>query len=252
MADNTKLIIEAHNGDKEARDRLVNENTGLIWSIVRRFMGRGYESEDLFQIGVVGILKAIDKFDVSYKVQFSTYAVPMITGEIKRFLRDDGIIKVSRSLKENNIKIKQFITQYIQKKGEEPSICQIEENTGISKEDIVLAMSTNIEVESIYNTVYSGDGNDVYVVDKIAYGDGEQSTGNINNGYDYEKEKLINHMVIEELLEWLPDSDREIIFMRYFKDMTQQEVANVLGTNQVQISRMEKRILMNLRKNLLD
>ena len=165
---NLEMIKLAHEGNKEARDLLVEENVGLIWSIVKRFTGRGCEVEDLFQIGCIGILKAIDKFDTSYEVQFSTYAVPMISGEIKRFLRDDGIIKISRTLKENNYKIAQAVASLTADLNREPTIDEISEYTGLSREDIVVAMESNIEVESIHKTVYQNDGNEIYLVDKLA------------------------------------------------------------------------------------
>ena len=168
MAEDTIRLIEAaHQGDKEARDRLVMENMGLIWSIVRRFSGRGYELEDLFQIGSIGLLKAIDKFDTNYDVKFSTYAVPMIQGEIKRFLRDDGMVKVSRTLKENGWKIKKAAEQLAFQLGRDATLEEIAATTELSVEDIIMAMEANEEVESIYRTVYQGDGNEIYLLDKI-------------------------------------------------------------------------------------
>lgn len=244
------MIKLAHNGDKEARDLLVNENVGLIWSIVKRFSGRGYEMEDLFQIGCIGILKAIDKFDITFNVQFSTYAVPMITGEIKRFLRDDGIIKVSRSLKENNYKISKAVGELSIKLNREPTIEEIAEKLEMSSEEIIITMEANIEVESIHKTIYQNDGNEIYLVDKISKDGISNSIENINISEDTEKDNLINHMVLKEIIEKLDPREKELIILRYYKDKTQVEVAKVLGISQVQVSRMEKKILLKMRKNL--
>ena len=244
------MIKLAHNGDKEARDLLVNENVGLIWSIVKRFSGRGYEMEDLFQIGCIGILKAIDKFDITFNVQFSTYAVPMITGEIKRFLRDDGIIKVSRSLKENNYKISRAVGELSIKLNREPTIEEIAEKLEMSSEEIIMTMEANIEVESIHKTIYQNDGNEIYLVDKISKDGISTNIENINISEDTEKDKLINHMVLKEIIEKLDPREKELIILRYYKDKTQVEVAKVLGISQVQVSRMEKKILLKMRKNL--
>lgn len=235
------MIKLAHNGDKEARDLLVNENVGLIWSIVKRFSGRGYEMEDLFQIGCIGILKAIDKFDITFNVQFSTYAVPMITGEIKRFLRDDGIIKVSRSLKENNYKISKAVGELSIKLNREPTIEEIAEKLEMSSEEIIMTMEANIEVESIHKTIYQNDGNEIYLVDKISKDGISTNIENINTSEDTEKDNLINHMVLKEIIEKLDPREKELIILRYYKDKTQVEVAKVLGISQVQVSRMEKR-----------
>lgn len=241
------MIKLAHNGDKEARDLLVNENVGLIWSIVKRFSGRGYEMEDLFQIGCIGILKAIDKFDITFNVQFSTYAVPMITGEIKRFLRDDGIIKVSRSLKENNYKISRAVGELSIKLNREPTIEEIAEKLEMSSEEIIMTMEANIEVESIHKTIYQNDGNEIYLVDKISKDGISNSIENINISEDTEKDNLINHMVLKEIIEKLDPREKELIILRYYKDKTQVEVAKVLGISQVQVSRMEKKILLKMR-----
>jgi RNA polymerase sigma-E/F/G factor len=229
------LILKSHQGDKEARDMLVEENMGLVWSIVKRFAGRGYEQEDLFQIGSIGLIKAIDKFDISYEVKFSTYAVPMISGEIKRFLRDDGMVKVSRSLKENGYKIRQA-TQFIaHEMGREATIEELAAATELSTEDIVMALDANVEVESIYKTVYQGDGNQITLVDKLV----EKSD---------EQEKLLDRMLLEQLFEILDEKEKMLITLRYYQDKTQMEVAKVLGISQVQVSRMEKKILLKMRQ----
>lgn len=167
MEETTVLIARSQAGDKEAREVLIEKNLGLVHHIVKRFLGRGYDMEDLFQIGSIGLMKAIDKFDLSFEVKFSTYAVPMISGEIKRFLRDDGMVKVSRSLKENGFKIKQAAERIAYEKGGEATLEEIARATELSVEDIVMAMEANVEVESIYKSVYQSDGNEIYLVDRL-------------------------------------------------------------------------------------
>ena len=234
--DNLELIIKAHEGDKEARDKLVFENTGLIWSMVKRFTGRGYDVEDLFQIGCVGILKAIDKFDMSFDVKFSTYAVPMILGEIKRFIRDDGMVKVSRSLKENGWKIKTVEAELTAILGREPTIEEMAAKVELSREEIVMTMEANREVDSIHRVVYENDGGEVYLGDQIAD--------------ECNEDKLENHMVLKKLIEELNDKEKDIIGMRYFGEQTQTQVAEKLGISQVQVSRLEKKILLRLREKM--
>ena len=167
MEETTELLIRSQDGDKEARDLLIESNLGLVHHIVKRFLGRGYDAEDLFQIGSIGLMKAIDKFDLQYEVKFSTYAVPLIQGEIKRFLRDDGIVKVSRTLKENGWKISQANHQVDQELGREPSIQEIARRTDLTVEEVVMAMEANSEVESIYKSVYQSNGNEIYLIDKL-------------------------------------------------------------------------------------
>ncbi|MDE6209312.1 MAG: SigF/SigG family RNA polymerase sporulation sigma factor [Lachnospiraceae bacterium] len=249
--DNLEMIKLAHEGDKEARDLLVNENMGLIWSIVKRFSGRGYEMEDLFQIGCIGILKAIDKFDMSFNVQFSTYAVPMITGEIKRFLRDDGIIKISRTLKENSYKINKTISILSVKLNREPTIDEIATELNMNREEIIMTMESNVEVESIHKTIYQSDGNEIYLVDKLSESGISPQVNDKDIFGDNEKEKLINHMMLKELMDNLKPREKELIILRYFKDKTQMEVAKVLGISQVQVSRMEKKILLKMRSEIV-
>ena len=234
----TKELIElAHQGSREARDVLVMENMGLVYSISKRFIGRGYDMEDITQIGTIGLIKAIDKFDLDQPVMFSTYAVPMISGEIKRFIRDDGMIKVSRSIKENGWKIKKSAEQLAKQNGREPSVEEISQATGISVEDIAVATSAGKEVESIYQTAYQNDGAKVYIVDKLA-----------ENQEVPASEQLLNHMMLEQLIEGLDDTERQLIRMRYYEDKTQTQVAQKLGISQVQVSRMEKKVLLRMRK----
>lgn len=234
MEETAVLLRRARDGDKGAREVLVEKNLGLVHHIVKRFLGRGHDAEDLFQIGSIGLMKAIDKFDLSYEVKFSTYAVPMIAGEIKRFLRDDGMVKVSRSLKENGFKIRQASEQIMHRMGREATIAEISEVTGILPEDIVMAMEANVEVESIYKSVYQSDGNEIYMVDQLS---SEKD----------EKEEILNHMLLEQLLSGLDESEKRLIGLRYFQNKTQVEVAGLLGISQVQVSRLEKRILLRMR-----
>lgn len=249
MEEMSVLIARSQSGDKEAREVLIEKNLGLVHHIVRRFAGRGYELEDLFQIGVIGLIKAIDKFDLSLGLKFSTYAVPMITGEIKRFLRDDGPIKVSRVIKENALKVR-VVRQRLQSSlGREPTLQELASETALSEEEMVLAMEATREVESIYAAVYQEDGSELYLVDRVASGRG--SVGNIaEEAVDYEKEELLNHMLLTQLLEGLSERERELIHMRYFQNRTQVEVAAILGISQVQVSRLEKKILLRMRQSI--
>lgn len=229
------LIQKSHDGDEEARAQLVEENVGLIWCVVRRFLGRGVESEDLFQIGSIGLLKAIDKFDFSFDVKFSTYAVPMISGEIQRFLRDDGIIKVSRSLKE--LAYKAFLARERLQENlhREPTLEELSSDMGVEKEELAMAMEASSEVESIYKPVYQKDGNEVPLLEKL-----EEK--------DCQEEKVLNRMLLSTLLEELGREERQLIYLRYFSNKTQTEIGQELGISQVQVSRMEKKILRRMRE----
>ena len=228
------LIEQAHQGDKTAREMLVEENLGLVFTVVKRFLGRGCEMEDLIQIGSIGLLKAIDKFDLAFEVKFSTYAVPLIAGEIKRFLRDDGMIKVSRSLKEMAAQIYSTKDQMEKRLGREPMMEELEVELGLSGEEMMLALESCTEIESIYRPVYQGDGNAVLLMDKLV----EKENAN---------EKVLNHMLLEQLLKLLEEQERQLIDLRYFRDKTQMETAKELGLTQVQVSRLEKKILKKMR-----
>lgn len=234
MNHDMKLFELANRGDKSAKEKIVSENTGLVYSVARRFMGRGYELEDLYQIGCIGLLKAIERFDFNFEVRFSTYAVPMIMGEIKRFLRDDGMIKVSRGLKETAVKIYAVREQLEKKMGREPTMEELSEATGISKEDMAFALESTAGVESLYKTVYQDDSSQVMLVDKLVF-----------EGYE---EKMTNHLSLMEALGSLEMREKELIRLRYYQDKTQSEVAEKFGTSQVQISRMEKKIIEKMRK----
>lgn len=238
-----ELIEQAHEGDKTARDRLVSENLGLVHAVARRFENRGHDREELFQIGCIGLMKAIDKFDLSLNLAFSTYAVPMIMGEIRRFLRDDGMVKVSRTLKEHGYKISKARELLAAQLGREPDLAELSKATELSTEEIVLALEANKEVESIYQPVYEKDGDELLLIDQVC---GKES-GSFEEE-EPEKEAVLNHMVIEQLLEILSEQERTLIKLRYFETKTQSEVASILGMTQVQVSRLEKKILQRLRE----
>lgn len=246
-----ELIKKSQAGDRQARDKLIADNLGLVYSVVARFAGRGHDREELVQIGSIGLIKAIDKFDCSYEVKFSTYAVPVICGEIRRFLRDDGPIKVSRSLKENAWKIRQAQRELAQELGREATIEEVSKKTGIDREDIVMALDAAVEVESIYKTVYQSDGNEIFLVDQVVSGQGGSvgCAAGSGTGED-ETARLVNELVVKELLDGLSAEEQTLIRLRYFEDKTQTVVAQALGVNQVKVSRMEKKILLAMRKKL--
>ena len=228
------LIQKSHDGDEKARIQLVEENVGLIWCVVKRFYGRGVEPDDLFQIGSIGLLKAIDKFDLSFDVKFFTYAVPMISGEIKRFLRDDGMIKVSRSLKELSYKAQMLREQMQERLQRDPTLEELAQELNVEKEDLVMALDSANEVESLYKPVYQKDGNEIALIDRL-------------EEREVQEEKIINRMLLKQLLESLEKEERQLIYLRYFANKTQTEVGKKLGISQVQVSRMEKKILQTLR-----
>lgn len=231
------LIQKSHEGDEDARAQLVQENTGLVWCVVKRFSHRGTELEDLFQIGNIGLLKAIDKFDMSYEVQFSTYAVPMISGEIKRFLRDDGMIKVSRSLKELAYKAYLCQEELQEKWGRDPTITEIAKKLQVESEELMMALEASGEIESLHKPIYQSDGQEIQLLDRLP-----QKVE--------EEEKIVDHLLLKELLGTLNKDERQIIYLRYFADRTQSQVGEELGISQVQVSRLEKRILKQMREKI--
>ncbi|MCI8333354.1 MAG: SigB/SigF/SigG family RNA polymerase sigma factor [Lachnospiraceae bacterium] len=232
-----ELICQSQEGDKAAREELIKENMGLIRHVVKRFLGRGVEAEDLFQIGAIGLVKAVDRFDLSFGVRFSTYAVPMIAGEIKRFLRDDSMLKVSRSLKELAGKAARLREQILMERGEEPGVEELAGLLGVEAEELVQAMDSSVEVESLQKIVYQGDGEGLSLMDKVEQGKDEQET-------------LLRRLLLEQLLDTLEPRERQIINLRFFCDQTQTQVAQQLGMSQVQISRMEKKILAALKRRM--
>lgn len=230
-----KLIFQSQEGDTQARDRLVESNTRLVWSVVQRFLNRGYEADDLFQIGCIGLLKSIDKFDLSYDVKFSTYAVPMIIGEIQRFLRDDGTVKVSRSLKETANRIRRTKDELTKRLGRQPKVSEIAEELDITPEDVVFAQDAMRAPSSIHETVYENDGDPITLMDQIA---------------DDDENKWFDKIALKEAINGLNERERLIVYLRYFKDQTQSEVADRLGISQVQVSRLEKKILKQIKEEM--
>lgn len=220
-------------------DRLIRQNNGLIWSIVKRFMNRGYEVEDLYQIGCIGFIKSIKRFDTNFEVKLSTYSVPYILGEIKRFIRDDGPIKVSRSIKELNVKINELKKQYMIKTGKDITIDEICKELKADKDDVIIAMESTNAIESIDGAASSEnkDGKQLRIFEKISTGKNEE-------------EMITNKMVVKQLISELDDRDKEIILLRFFKEKTQTEVAKILGISQVQVSRIERKILNNMKIKL--
>lgn len=242
MRDMSELIKWAQEGDKSALDQMISENLGLVHSIVRRFEHRGCDREELFQTGCIGLIKAIENFDLSLQLAFSTYAVPMIMGEIRRFLRDDGMVKVSRTLKENGYKISKARELLVNELGREPSLLEIEALTELTKEEIVMAMEANREVESIYQPVAGTDGDEILLVDQL---------GNTSGIYEEpEKEAVLNEILVAQLMELLDEREQRLIKLRYFENKTQCEVAKIMDMSQVQVSRLERKILLRLREKL--
>ena len=233
----TKDILEAQTGNHEMMTKLVESNSGLVWSIIKRFSGRGFELDDLYQIGVIGLIKSIKRFDTNFDVKLSTYAVPYILGEIKRFIRDDGPIKISRSIKELSIKIKDIQKEYLNRTGEEIGINQLAKQLKISKEDVAVALDSLNPIESIYEDK-SNEKNQLTILDQL--------TNNID-----EAEQIVNKLSLKELINSINEQEQEIILLRYYKEKTQMQVAKILGISQVQVSRIEKRILNYMKMKLV-
>lgn len=234
-----ELLQKAKDGDSYARDKLVNCNLKLVFNLVKRFQNRGYELEDLFQIGCIGLMKAIDKFDLGYDVKFSTYAVPMIVGEIRRFLRDDNPVKVSRSVKETAYKIQQTRELLTARLGREPTISEIAGELSLSREEIVNALEAAQTPASIYETLHQDDGDPIYLLDQLK-GDEEGET------------PWLESLSINQLLDKLPERDRLIITWRFFEDKTQSDIARRLNLSQVQVSRLERQALKKIKDLMAD
>ncbi|ENQ3078838.1 TPA: RNA polymerase sporulation sigma factor SigF [Bacillus pseudomycoides] len=230
-----ELIKRSQQGDQGARDLIIQNNMRLVWSVVQRFLNRGYEPEDLFQIGCIGLLKSVDKFDLSFDVKFSTYAVPMIIGEIQRFLRDDGTVKVSRSLKETGNKIRKMKDELSKKYGRAPTITEIAEALELTPEEVVMAQEASRTPSSIHETVYENDGDPITILDQIA---------------DRSETKWFDKIALKEAIRELDERERLIVYLRYYKDQTQSEVAERLGISQVQVSRLEKKILKQMKERI--
>ena len=233
----TEEILKAQNNDNEAMTNIIEKNSGLLWSIVKRFLGRGYDSEELYQIACIGFIKSMKRFDTSLNLRLSTYAVPYIMGEIKRFIRDDGPIKVSRSLKELSSKIKEIQREYLCQKGEDINISEISKILKVSKEEIAMALEAERPLESINEESYDNDSK------------GETKVSKISNGKD-ETAALIDKICVNNLINELDTREKQIILLRYYRGKTQSEVAKLLGITQVQISRIEKKILLSMREKI--
>ena len=234
---NTEEILKAQKNDQEAMSNIIEKNSGLIWSIVKRFLGRGYDKEELYQIACIGFIKSIKRFDTSLNLRLSTYAVPYIMGEIKRFIRDDGPIKISRSIKELSYKIKEIQRDYLCRKGVDISILEISKILNVSKEEIAMAQESERPLESINDENYNDEQN------------GESKISRISNGRD-ETGMLIDRICIKSLISELDKREKQIILLRYYRGKTQNEVAKLLGVTQVQISRIEKKVLQSMREKI--
>ena len=234
-----KIIERAQNGSKEDMTKLIEDNSRLVWSIVRRFNGRGYDIEDLYQIGSIGLIKAIQRFDTSFEVRLSTYAVPYILGEIKRFIRDDGPIKISRSIKELNIKIIELQKEYLNKYGKEITLEQLAKELKTSKEDIAMALDSARPVNSIEDSQYRDNKTDktISLIDQLSSGKDEEN-------------EITNRITIKKLISELKDNEKEVILLRYYKGKMQMQVAKILGITQVQVSRIERKVLDNMKRKL--
>lgn len=228
-----ELIVRSQKGDRDAGEQLVVENSGLIWSIARRYFGRGVDPDDLYQLGCVGFLKAVAGFDTEYGTQFSTYAVPKIAGEIRRFLRDDGAVKVSRSLKERAATVKMTRQRLVGKLGREPTLSELAEETGFTMEEIATAETATSAAESIQREA----GEDGFTLEAVLT-DGNQ------------EEQLIERIALREAISCLPERERLVIQLRFFRGLTQEKAAKILGVSQVQVSRIEKRALLDLRDHI--
>lgn len=230
-----ELIKKAQSGDESAKETLVNENSPLIKSVIRWFKGKGIENDDLYQLGCMGFLKAINNFDCSFNVKFSTYVVPMVVGEIKRFMRDDGAVKVSRAIKGLNLKINKFVDEFFIDNSRKPTILEIAEHFKIDEQDVVMAMDSAKMPVSLYTPFEDGDEDGLTIIDRF---DGQ------------ENEDFVDKFALKDIINKLEERDKKIILMRYFYDKTQSEIAKRLGVSQVQVSRLENKILENLRKKL--
>ena len=233
-----ELIKRSRAGDKLAREQVIKENMPLVYSIVKRFAGRGYDAEDLSQIGAIGLIKAVDNFNMNFDVKFSTYAVPVISGEIKRFLRDDGMVKVSRTLKENGIRVRRAAEDLAGRLGRDATLEELSAATELGREEIVMALEAGNEVESLHKTVFQKEGSEILLMDRIPSEKNESET-------------VVNHLLLEQLLEELDDKERRLIKLRYFEEKTQTQTAQLLNMSQVQVSRLEKRILGSMRRKCI-
>lgn len=235
---NPELLALAKNGNSDAMNTLIEMNLPLVSSLSKKFLNRGYDYEDIFQIGSIGLVKAINNFDLTYNVKFSTYAVPMIIGEIKRFLRDDGMIKVSRNVKSLARKVYYYKEILTKKLNRSPTIEELSDYANVDKEEILFAIESSNSLQYLYDTIHQDDGAPVLLIDKLS----EKGVDDDNN--------IIERIALKEALRSLDTKARQIIMLRYFKDKTQVQVAKMLGISQVQVSRIEKKVLAQMRKKL--
>ncbi|MGM9648819.1 MAG: sigma-70 family RNA polymerase sigma factor [Butyricicoccaceae bacterium] len=233
MDDRFELILRAQQGDNDACEQLLKENAGLIWSIVRRFTGHGVETDDLYQLGSLGFLKAVRSFDINYGTQFSTYAVPKISGEIRRFLRDDGMIKVSRSVRDLAVQVSRLRTAIITKTGTEPSIGELAQQLEVTPEEIAMCENATAPTDSLQREV----GEDGSTMERILGDDGIEDS-------------IVDSVVVRECIQKLPEKERKVILLRYYRSLTQQRCAELLGISQVQVSRLERRAIARMREHI--
>lgn len=231
-----ELIYASQQGDKLARQTMVEGNTRLVWSIVQRFASRGADLEDLFQIGCIGLMKSVDKFDLSYEVKFSTYAVPMIIGEIQRFLRDDGMVKVSRSIRELSFKIRHATDDFIRQHERQPTLTELAEKLEVTMDEIVLASDALRDPASLHEQLFESEGDALTLMDQVR---------------DERSERSFDHIPLRDIISKLGKREQMIIYLRYYLDCTQSDIAERLGISQVQVSRLEKKILTQLKSWLL-
>lgn len=230
-------IVRAQEGDKSAMEKLITDNNGLIWSIVKRFKDRGYELDDLYQIAVMGFIRAIKKFDTSFDVKLSTYAVPYILGEVRRYIQTEGPIKISRSIKELLYKIAEVQKEYL-RNGKEATIEQIAKEVGVTREEVVIALESKVPVNSIYENE-SSDDDGISILDRISTGVDEQSV-------------ITNKIAISDLINNLNEKEKQVILLRYYRGKTQTEIAEMMNINQVQVSRIERKVLDFMKRKLTD
>ena len=230
-------IVRAQEGDKSAMEKLITDNNGLIWSIVKRFKDRGYEVDDLYQIAVMGFIRAIKKFDTNFDVKLSTYAVPYILGEVRRYTQTEGPIKISRSIKELLCKIADVQNEYL-RNGKEATIEQIAKEVGVTREEVVIALESKVPVNSIYENE-SSDDDGISILDRISTGVDEQSV-------------ITNKIAISDLINNLNEKEKQVILLRYYRGKTQTEIAEMMNINQVQVSRIERKVLDFMKRKLTD
>lgn len=251
MEETSVLIERARAGDKEAREVLIDKNLGLVRHVAKRFLGRGVDMEDLFQIGVIGLMQAVDRFDLTLGLKFSTYAVPMIMGEIRRYLRDDGPMKVSRSIRENSLKLSRAREKLSGELGREPRLEELAAQAGLTREEAVMALESDMALESLDAGKENDDGTVLSLGERVVFDDAAGGVcASLNpRARDPEKERLLDRMLLKQLWDGLSGEEQRILWLRFFRDKTQTEISKELGISQVQVSRKEKKILEKMRQS---